>query len=62
MKMKYYFKIYVRKTVMTGELILYLSNYLLRVLLLNYLKNYYLIKSSTYGVKFLRVLHCSHIP
>lgn len=61
MEMKCYFKIYVRKTVMTGEMILYLSGYLLRVLLFSYLNNYFSIKSSAFGVKFLRVLHCSHI-
>jgi len=60
--MKYYFKTYVRKiTILTGEFVLYLSNYLLRVLLFAYLNNYFLIKSGACGVKFQRVLHCSHI-
>ena len=46
---------------MIGELVLYLSNDLLRVLLFTYLNNCFLIKSSACGVKFLRVLHFSHI-
>jgi len=39
---------------MTSEMVLYLYNYLLRVLLF---KQLFSIKSSAFGVKFLRILH-----
>lgn len=62
MEMKDYFKFYVRKTtVMVVELVLCLSKKLLRVLLFNYLSNFYSIKLSACGVKFLTVWHFSSV-
>jgi hypothetical protein len=46
---------------MTVEFVLRPSKDFLRVLLFTYLNNYYLIKSSACGVKFLTVLHCTTV-